>query len=205
VQYADYRMRPRIRVILICLLAGTLLSFAMAWGTAIVTTRSGQRYPTYPELRAVRHPPHADQCTFHHSLWTWDLDSRDDGTTTSVDAYGFPFRCMKSVRVIETFELPLMSFRDGSWVVTERVGPEFRLPLSPMWIGMLADSAIFGIVVWLLLAGWSSGRRWLRRRSGRCPRCGYDRAGLAVGAVCPECGAPALTSSRVGDHAPAEE
>jgi hypothetical protein len=25
----------------------------------------------------------------------------------------------------------------------------------------------------------------LRRRKGRCPECGYDRAGLAV---CPECG-----------------
>ncbi|HVU64521.1 MAG TPA: hypothetical protein VHC70_11135 [Phycisphaerales bacterium] len=27
-----------------------------------------------------------------------------------------------------------------------------------------------------------------RERVGRCPNCNYDRAGLAAGAVCPECG-----------------
>ena len=28
------------------------------------------------------------------------------------------------------------------------------------------------------------------RKPGTCERCGYDRAGLAPGAACPECGAP---------------
>jgi hypothetical protein len=30
-----------------------------------------------------------------------------------------------------------------------------------------------------------------RARVGLCPKCSYNRAGLAVGAVCPECGAAA--------------
>lgn len=31
-----------------------------------------------------------------------------------------------------------------------------------------------------------------RRRAGQCLKCGYDRAGLAAGARCPECGAAGL-------------
>ena len=31
-----------------------------------------------------------------------------------------------------------------------------------------------------------------RVRAGLCPKCNYDRTGLAPGAVCPECGAAAI-------------
>jgi hypothetical protein len=34
-------------------------------------------------------------------------------------------------------------------------------------------------------------RRRVRRGKGRCPSCGYDRAGLAEGSACPECGGKA--------------
>ena len=38
-------------------------------------------------------------------------------------------------------------------------------------------------------AAWRADATYLRRvREGACPACGYDRAGLAAGAVCPECG-----------------
>ncbi len=34
-----------------------------------------------------------------------------------------------------------------------------------------------------------------RARKGLCPSCGYNRAGLAPGAVCPECGAAATMTA----------
>jgi hypothetical protein len=47
----------------------------------------------------------------------------------------------------------------------------------------------------VILAGFVATLAWLvdalarrRERAGRCPNCNYDRAGLAAGAVCPECG-----------------
>lgn len=51
----------------------------------------------------------------------------------------------------------------------------------PLWIPTLAAAAL-GLVA----------HRRVRRldRIGRCYRCGYDRAGLAAGSTCPECGAP---------------
>ena len=43
-------------------------------------------------------------------------------------------------------------------------------------------------------AAWRADAKYLRRaREGACLACGYDRAGLAAGAVCPECGAAAWT------------
>jgi hypothetical protein len=44
-------------------------------------------------------------------------------------------------------------------------------PLVPCWLGLAAAKRV-------------------RRLKGRCRSCGYDRAGLAEGAACPECGAP---------------
>ncbi len=58
----------------------------------------------------------------------------------------------------------------------------------------------FRIPLWapLLLAAGVSTAAWhldtlARRRANKhlCPKCTYDRTGLAVGAVCPECGTAA--------------
>ena len=70
-----------------------------------------------------------------------------------------------------------------SWCrfVVDRSSRSFGLDF-PLWIP---------IVVWLV----PTARAWrldtLARRRARlnlCPKCNYDRTGLAPGAVCPECG-----------------
>ena len=53
---------------------------------------------------------------------------------------------------------------------------------APLWSPLLVTLLITG-VAWRVDA-------LARRRAGLdlCPKCRYDRAGLATGAVCPECG-----------------
>lgn len=60
-----------------------------------------------------------------------------------------------------------------------------RLPVSPIWSGLLVDSAAYGAVGWLVVFGPGALRRLSRRRRGACAGCGYDLRGLTP---CPECG-----------------
>jgi hypothetical protein len=66
----------------------------------------------------------------------------------------------------------------------------------PIWI-LLAPTLLATAAAWRLDA---LARR--RARTGVCPKCGYDRAGLAASAVCPECGTDAAgvgnRDSRIG-------
>ena len=60
------------------------------------------------------------------------------------------------------------------------------------WGGRIVSIPLWPAVLLSLLAtaaAWRADAKYLRRvREGACPACGYDRAGLAAGSLCPECG-----------------
>lgn len=68
-----------------------------------------------------------------------------------------------------------------------------RIPLRPIWVGLLANTFFYGATVLALVAGlrWMRTRR--RRVRGRCVACGYE-LGEGVG-VCPECGLDAVPNA----------
>jgi len=68
----------------------------------------------------------------------------------------------------------------------------------PLWLPALLSLSATA-------AAWRADCKSLRRaRAGLCAGCGYDRSGLAFGAVCPECGKPVTSAAHAG-HAAAEE
>lgn len=64
-----------------------------------------------------------------------------------------------------------------SWPAGERRWEYTVWPVAPLLVGIGAGLGYPGLV------------GAVRRRRNCCVRCGYSRAGLAAGAVCPECGA----------------
>lgn len=62
------------------------------------------------------------------------------------------------------------------------------LPALPIWRGFLVDTAIYTACLGIPWRTWIVIRRRRRRHHSQCLRCGYALAGLAEGAVCPECG-----------------
>jgi len=95
--------------------------------------------------------------------------------------------------------------RGGRWIGGPRPGaPPVRggvgrmpmaIPLQPIGLGLLANTAILGLVAAVLGAGvgwlWRTRSR-SRRRAGRCVGCGYDLVGIRSDR-CPECGRPRAT------------
>src|SRR4051812_37899371 len=69
----------------------------------------------------------------------------------------------------------------------------FRFEHRPLLGGMdywMAQVPLWGLAVAVAVPGailWYRHRRH-RFGPGRCPKCGYELAGLAEGAGCPECG-----------------
>ena len=64
----------------------------------------------------------------------------------------------------------------------------FDLPIKPIWSGFAINTILYAAILWLLSLCPSATRRLIRRKRGRCIKCGYDLRGHSGGEVCPECG-----------------
>ena len=60
------------------------------------------------------------------------------------------------------------------------------LPVRPIWPGFAINTLFYAAIVWMPFAPFVL-RRHIRRKRGRCLKCGYDLRG-AEHEVCPECG-----------------
>jgi hypothetical protein len=108
-------------------------------------------------------------------------------------ASGWPLPCVSGSVVADLARRP--THYTGVWRLRASVAKdEFdgTLPITPVWGGLLIDTAIFAALwaVPLALVPMAARRAlgaW-RRTESRCPSCGYSRTGLSPSALCPECG-----------------
>jgi hypothetical protein len=114
------------------------------------------------------------------------VPSSPDDRQVELFRAGWPLSCVEGRRTTLGSQ---RSARGLLAVPLERIGakPMRRVPLLPVWEGLLANTAFFAALFWLAVPGQIALRRGLRRRRGRCPGCGYDVA-HADHASCPECG-----------------
>ena len=93
-----------------------------------------------------------------------------------------------------------LSWTLSEWIISEssgrrgrtfaaglQIGPASILPLRPLWLGFTVNTLFYAAILWTLFVAPFATRRLIRKRRGKCVRCGYDLTGMEH-EVCPECG-----------------
>lgn len=138
-------------------------------------------------------------------------ESRTYLSTMEVLGAGWPAICLRTDARFDIMNFSPTAKRWNEGYEIER-GSTFQpftsmvLPLSPIWAGLLINTGVFSAAWFSLFLAVSLGRTYMRRRRGRCVRCGYDLRGSA-GPRCPECGGAIRSQNRcehgVGQQKPA--
>ena len=103
------------------------------------------------------------------------------------DARGFPFLCVWSswtdepAGLIGAGGIQLPATRNSLGLRVQ------ALPYRPIWLGLAANTAFYGLLFYLVVRTWKGLRGWRRFNRGLCPACAYDlRYDYSRG--CSECG-----------------
>jgi hypothetical protein len=134
--------------------------------------------------------------------WTRFSEIHDVSRTLirAADARGWPLLSMwTELRGDTSQNAQFLEVRGGaqigqwSTIQIETFGLPRVVPYRVIWPGFAINTAFYASVLWMLLALPGAVRRFVRRRRGRCTRCGYDLRGQTVVELpevlrCPECG-----------------
>ena len=142
---------------------------------AIDTRRSAERYSvdSGPWWSALLTPP--------------EIRQERSFTMFGEDARGWPLPCLVSEYEVQP---DLIVWRVISGIpVGLPPRSAFKiphaLPIRPIWLGLLANTALYAVVAATVIKSLSRLRRLNRIKHSRCPRCGYPKCDAVA---CSECG-----------------
>jgi len=209
-------MKRRVLIILLFLLlvsGGAIVNIAVAWGV-IVRPMAAHYGPAEPAHAVPRwctlFDTDIDYTQMHLQspnggfgydvLYNFGNAPREDGTTEqAVSKYlrsGFPFRALAyACHSVGGGGRPPGTIWRDDWGIrlpgrtAQGCHPSIGgcLPLRPLWPGLIAGSVFYALILFPIVRAPSVLRRLIRRKRGRCPKCGYDLRGQHD-AGCPECG-----------------
>lgn len=108
------------------------------------------------------------------------LESWSGVQTWGFHAAGWPMRCLRS-----GLHMSSMDAVPTTWA--QLAFRRYRLPISPIWLGLVANTGLFALLWWIGVVGFVVVRSRLRQGRDRCPRCAYNLSGQ-VTQGCSECG-----------------
>ncbi len=212
-------MKRRLRIIAIFLLLGAVVNVGVAWGCLLwspmipSSPHGGEKFPKLGPGASWPTSVPGDWPLPSYGSWDYgwfmstggfggyipkDPEGRPREYGLSIFRYGVPFRALEFAALVSTdrisssrsFALEFAALMSTDIISSSR---SFGfIPLRPIWVGSALNTVFYAALVWLLFAGVSTLRRFLRVRRGLCPKCAYP---MGESAVCTECGKalPTLT------------
>lgn len=211
-----------LRVALVLLIVGLLISLATAWACLRWVPNASRQLPFRLTLkskdplvsRTARHGSFDKFGVFPAGGYGWDSQmvlasdskkshlSRGNKQRQNYFVFvraGWPWRCLEGeARTLkgETSLHGAVAISSGP-LAKSAGGGQVVYPLRPIWAGLLADSALFAAAIGAVWFGVVLIRRRRRSEYGRCGHCGYDLRGQPAGSRrCPECGRPSPDVTR---------
>jgi hypothetical protein len=192
----------------LCTLAGAVVTWVVAWGFALWGTMSETGSETFRSRDEIRRrsveggvPPSSMNVSWLTvSEWsgTGVRLAAGDLTEVVVDdlrisgwrhlSCGWPAHALDCHTAQISRKPPLVK---NLWVAPQWVGSTGSgrsLPYAILPLGFALNTLLAAVVFLGLVQGFAFARRRVRRANGRCPSCGYDRAGITMDVACPECG-----------------
>lgn len=182
---------------------GAAMTVAVAWRHAIVPSRTSvstrmQDSHARDHWRRWVGEPAEFEVSGHlivaPGITRMRLELNDYGNAGCiVTRAGWPTHCLEGASYDETFTGGRN--RMAIWELPASIGSfkvpgTHRLPLRPIWPGLIKDTVFWGAIAWLVIAAASRLRRRWRLGHGLCPVCAYDlraMAGASGDVTCPEC------------------
>lgn len=124
--------------------------------------------------------------------------SDGDWTSVAISA-GWPFRCLRGEAAFAWQRMSIHRVISVGAIIVEQ--PRHRavrsvglIPCTPDPVGLMANTAIYAAILYLIMSGTRKLVRRNRVQRSRCPSCGYKMHRPRPGReYCPECGwAPAV-------------
>ena len=193
-------MKRRLFIVAVFLLAGAVVNVAVAWGVILLLDRWDWTYENVTSRRVEwprdvpDHWPQADTIygwkDFGFLRRSYVSASTEVRSAYSINTTRAGWPCLSLEWEIWeptpsavppdgwNQELPMqITWRSGLPAPSKpkafsRQGPE-RLPVHPLWPGFAVNTIFYAVVLWLLIPGPFVLRRFIRRRRGLCPKCGY--------------------------------
>ena len=206
-------VKRRLFKLVLFLLIGAIVNVAVAWGLARFapatldrTRNSFDKARAWAVDKGVSDP---DVSLYYGMGIRWVVVHKQVGTTLS---YGVEYPVIDYAGMVVHAGWPFVAMYEQSWI-DDTTSPSYKrihrtsiglssetqgfapvitplrpLPLQPAMPGFLINTVIYATLLWLLALIPFTARRLIRRKLGRCIKCGYDLRGHTSGGGCPECG-----------------